>query len=259
VTDWRQPIEHVDLAIAPLITKETADRVVGEIEFDENIIPAKTVPYLGAQIYYLGIFQPTAEADGTPMARSGTLGAINVPIRTQEENEDRPPPPYAYVGHYVDCRSYEGFSGSPCFEHQSWSRTDLAGFPRIGPRVMKQLRSADAPNPTFAEQFHMVTLCGMFTAHFSDAKQPEGAVSHLGVGVMLSHEYIREALMSDEAKQERRMWDDIVAKRQAAEGVPLVEASRATPDPEESEPQSEFGRFEDLLRQLVNTPKPAED
>jgi hypothetical protein len=53
--------------------------------------------------------------------------------------------------------------------------------------------------------------------------------------------------MTDEALNERRAADDEWQRQKAAEGPPLENAG--------SEPESEYERFEDLARKLVNTPK----
>jgi hypothetical protein len=61
-------------------------------------------------------------------------------------------------------------------------------------------------------------ICGMFTAHFTD-DQPKGnqrIISQFGVGVMLPSSYIREGLMTDELREERRRWDAEQAATKAA-------------------------------------------
>jgi hypothetical protein len=65
---------------------------------------------------------------------------------------------------------------------------------------------------------------------------------------MLPCDYIREALMTDDAKRERREADEAHTAAKAAQQPPLKNAG--------VQDESEYGRFEDLTRQLVNTPKP---
>jgi hypothetical protein len=98
---------------------------------------------------------------------------------------------------------------------------------------------------------HMSSYCGMFTAHFTDEGSGQGIASRYGVGVMLPCDYVREALMRESARQDRRKADEELKARQAAQAPPLEDAA--------AEPPTEFDRFEKLTRQLVNTPKPARD
>jgi hypothetical protein len=72
-------------------------------------------------------------------------------------------------------------------------------------------------------------------------------MSRYGVGVMLPCDYVREALMTDEAKNERRDWDATRRARERQDLPPLEDAGADVP--------SEFEQFEDLTRHLVNTPK----
>ena len=70
---------------------------------------------LGDRVYFCGFLAelPAMAHEATPMVRSGTLGAtdqVNVTLRRPDGT------PYVPKRvHLVDCRSYQGFSGSPCF------------------------------------------------------------------------------------------------------------------------------------------------
>jgi hypothetical protein len=224
--DWRQPSPGVDLAIAPLPT-ELVPRYQSA-SFSE-FIPEATIVPLGGEIIYLGIFAPL----GIPMARAAILGTQEVPIKQ---------PGYEYKGDLVDCRSYGGFSGSPCFSLMDFATDEP---PRVGDteRPRRPDGSVIALNPIST----LSLFCGIFTAHFSDEQAAGGVVSRYGVGVMLPCAYVREALMTDEAKNERREWD---ATREARVRQDLPPLENAGAD------QTEFERFENLTRQLVNTPKP---
>ena len=98
----------------------------------------------------------------------------------------------------------------------------------------------------------LATFCGIFTAHYSDETLAKGIVSRYGVGVMLPCDYVRDALMTDDAVNERRLADEEWKRRKAAEGPPLENAGAGGAE-------SEWDRFEDLTRQLINTPKPKSD
>lgn len=68
----------------------------------------------GDRVYFMGLlaYIPAMAEANIPMVRSGTIGAMyqdNVPIRGPDKVK-------RYVqAHLIDCRSFGGFSGSPCF------------------------------------------------------------------------------------------------------------------------------------------------
>jgi len=228
IKGWRQPLAGVDLSVAPF----PEDRVPRFQGFPlENFIPEGEVVPLGGQICYLGIFAPL----GVPMGRSATLGALDIQIEKPE---------YSYQADLVDCRSYRGFSGSPCFYTKQYAVLDPTKTPASIPPL---------PDGTIRKVGHVtevVSFCGMFTAHYSDEKaaDAEGVVSRYGVGIMLPCDDIREALMTDEAQRERRVLDEQHAAAKAAEHPPLENAGAQQP--------SEWDNFEALTRKLVS-PKPS--
>ncbi len=227
VDDWRQPIPNVDLAIAPFpseLVPRSQSAGLGQF------IPEGTVVPLGGQVFYLGIFAPLE----VPMARGATVGALEVPVSIGG---------YSYHADLVDCRSYGGFSGSPCFSTLSFAVTDQKA--KALPEELVP-RRADGSEIPLSPLGSVAAFCGIFTAHYAD-KAPDGIVSRYGVGVMLPCDYVREALMTDEAKNERREWD---RDRTARERKPLPSLENAG-----AESPTEYERFEDLTRQLVQTPK----
>jgi Trypsin-like peptidase domain len=235
-TDWRYPIDGLDLAVSPLFTNpDVRDAWVMILDMEPNLVPSERVPtlHLGSRIFYIGLLDPL----GRPMARSGTIGALH---QTGLEHEGG----YVYKAHLIDCRSYEGFSGSPCFAELRF--TALSGVePPI--ELPKEARDVEV-GPTFS----LAVPCGMFTEHV-DENNADGAVSRYGVGVMLRGEEIREALMSDELVAERRRKDAelaALAKDDAESGPRLRNAGKR------SAPADEWDRFEDLTRKLVQVPKP---
>jgi hypothetical protein len=198
--DWRQPLPGVDLAISPLPTELVPRHQSASFR---EFIPEDTIVPLGGEIIYLGIFAPL----GIPMARAAILGTQGVPIKQ---------PGYTYMGDLVDCRSYSGFSGSPCFSLMSFATDDPPRFAEVE-RPRRPDGSIIALNPIST----LALFCGIFTAHFSDEKAADGVVSRYGVGVMLPSQYIREALMTDDAKNERREWDTTREARERRELPPL--------------------------------------
>jgi hypothetical protein len=228
---WRQPLPGVDLAIAPFPEHLLPRWQAVELE---SFVPEGRVVPLGGQIHYIGMFAPL----NVPMGRSASLGALDVPIVKDD---------YAYQADLVDCRSYGGFSGSPCFSTMAYAILDK---PVTLPAPFTPLRE-DGSMVKLGQVSHVASFCGIFTAHYTDEGVADGVVSRYGVGVMLPCDDIRVALMTDEAKNERRLADDEWTRRKAAEGPPLVDAGAA-----EGESESEWDRFENLTRQLVHTPKP---
>jgi hypothetical protein len=175
IDSWRRPLPHVDLALARL-QGATDQQVVSTLD-EQRILPNQVVPHLRLAdvVEYVGILTPLDR----PMVRSGTVGAI--------DQQNLPVGAYDYVGHLIDCRSYGGFSGSPVF----------ASFPMAS---LEPTHILD--NKPFGELYYGYLLAGMFAAHLSDSN--EWAASRYGVGVMVRGVEIREALMSEELRQERR-------------------------------------------------------
>lgn len=224
ITDWRQPLDGVDFALAPFrVGVEHTNRVVA-IELEESVLPQRHVPQLGAPIFYIGLLEP----DDRPMARSGTIGALDqVGLRFQEG--------YSYRAHLIDCRSYRGFSGSPCFLSMRFASLEPTTPPVPVPDEIEQVGLL----------FHLSLLCGMFTAHRNDQNE-DGTISRYGVGVMLRSVDIWRALMSREMSEERATWD----AQAAADEPPAFESASAG-----SAPNKEFDRFQELTGKLLRVPK----
>jgi hypothetical protein len=224
INDWRQPLHNVDLAVAPFNPDPNSGRFYQSLELERHVLPVSKLPALGSTVYYVGILIPLDR----PMARAGTIGAVDQ--RGIEHDGG-----YEYPAHLVDCRSYGGFSGSPCFVELAFgSLTPIANpFTDINPGPVGNMN-------------YTTLLCGMFTQHLSDSET--SVVSRYGVGTMLRSNEIWEALMNDKMRKERRTWDaENEAATEAADEPRLKGASAEVSD--------EFERFEDLTRVLVNTPK----
>jgi hypothetical protein len=228
ITDWRRPLANLDLAIAPFPWPEDGrTHVALAVQF--QFLPPHLHPPLAADIYYIGILTPLDR----PMVRAGTLGAL------YQEGLDLTGD-CEYTAHLVDCRSYDGFSGSPCFVEFAFPvlRTEDPVLP-LPPEVQIDGRPRGVID-------HLSILCGMFTEHLIDREV--GVVSRYGVGVMLPSIEIWRSLMTAEMQNERQAWDD--EHRAAAEArEPKLRKASAARQPDE------FSRFEDLARKLVNTPK----
>ena len=108
---------------------------------------------------------------------------------------------------------------------------------------------ADGSRPELVQVAVVASFCGVFVAHFDDPPPGRDVESKYGVGVMLPCDYVRDALMSENAKQDRREADAAWKARKAAQGPQQQDVGAR-------QPNDEFENFEMLTKHLVNTPKP---
>jgi len=242
LSDWRQPLEGVDLVVCPIDEnlQEGGDQTIHGMSLAREVLPPAVIPSLGTTIYYIGYLQPLDRM----MVRSGTIGAQEV-VRMKHCQ-----PEYDYHCHLVDCRSYGGFSGSPCFFLQS--------LPVLAEREKGTIYGFSEkrfPKLPVGSTLNVSVLCGMFTEHLDDKYgNDEGVVSRYGVGVMLPSLLIWRALMTDEAKEERREWDEERKRAAADDAGPGLQPAVRQPDDDD-----EWARFDRLAKQVANTPKQVED
>jgi hypothetical protein len=174
VNNWDAPLRGVDVAIAPSPRPDYMNVLALPLNPDEewNVIQS---PNPGMSVLYIGLLAPLNRT----MVRSGTIGAPNqAGIKFQGG--------WQYETHLVDCRSYGGFSGSPCF-----------------PELPVPEIEADPHPPSFLPEgkkygrmgWHAMFV-GMFTAHLTDAPQEDDDTPHsrYGMGLMLPAHYVIEAL-----------------------------------------------------------------
>jgi hypothetical protein len=205
VRDWVQPVPKVDLAIAPFPT-DLVERYQGFM-FD-HFMPHGSGIGLGGQILYVGIFEP----ENAPMARSGYVGAVGVPITTHDEFGHVQ---YRYDGDLLDCRSYKGFSGSPCLAQTTYAVLD--SDPEL-PAPLWPKRDDGSP-VDLRNVATVAGFCGIITRHYGDetASDADGAVSRFGVCVMLSSDYVRLGLTAPGVVKQRRRWDEQLRKKSGSE------------------------------------------
>ena len=178
------------------------------------------------------------------MLRTGTIGDPEAPVRQRNPVTKHL---YQFQGHYVDCRSYEGFSGSPCFLIWEYALTDMVATPSEVTGVPEAQWKYQDRRPV--NMAYYALLAGIFTGHYDEPieGEKESPVSRLGVGIVLPINFIREALMTEAAKQERAELDE---QRRATLPNPEATTASVTSDGDE------FSRFQNLTRNLVQTPKP---
>ncbi|MGC2297102.1 MAG: serine protease [Candidatus Dormiibacterota bacterium] len=240
VTDWQTPIPKLDLAVAMVPPSAGQTWTALPIETAVAEYPRGGLfPHLGEPVYYIGILMPLDRA----MVRSGTLGAID------QEGVDHDGG-WEYPCHLVDCRSYGGFSGSPCFVEFAFPGLT----PRPLPAAMRLLEQhPSAPGGEFGRMGYFAAFCGMFTESLAD-KSLGIPYTRYGVGVMLRAAEIQEALMSEKLVEERRLLDE---EDETEYDKPHLKGESRRSESDESNP--EFDRFKDLTRKLVNTSKPPKE
>lgn len=148
-------------------------------------------PQPGADVYVAGLLRlvPAMGARNIPMVRTGSIGALyqeDIPMRFPDNTI------ISVHGHLIDCQSFGGFSGSPCFVRY------LSGFRETGNLGLKI-----PEEPTL--------LLGLVGGHFDlqasvGLPDQEGKLSvpvAAGVAVVYPAETIREVLDFDELAAER--------------------------------------------------------
>jgi hypothetical protein len=186
---WKSPLENFDLALAPW-----------------DVYPGVGIPIdmvrkeplaLGAVVSYVGIL--TAFSRPLAMVRSGTIAALDVEGLKFDSH-------YTFPAHLIDCRSYDGFSGSPCYSQTPF----VVGDPQIPLETIKEQFPLHGSNLEREGAISMnrvgthFEFIGMFARHTTDDFDGKGgAVNRFGIGVMLRAQDIVTALMSDELEQDR--------------------------------------------------------
>lgn len=222
--DWIHPVEGLDLAVLPFVRPDSY--FINSLLAGMHLLPHLPADaMLAAPFHYVGLLEPLNRA----MARSGTLGAVY-------ESGIRHPDGYEYQAHLGDCRSYGGFSGSPCFLELA-----LPGLEEVEPPV----EAPPALGPV-GRMKYLHLLCGMVTWHLERAvQQPEASV--FGVVAILTSDEIWRALMSDDLAEDRRRRDQMGDTPEAR----MVQLRSGVGGRD----ADEFERFEDLTRKLVQVPK----
>lgn len=224
-----------DIAVTPVLGEDfghsygTAESFIGSARVDHHPAPGDDVFFAGL----LGQVRSMGERN-IPMVRSGSIGALyqeGVPMRLPDDT-------VLHVrGHLIDCRSFGGFSGSPCFVRfiSGQGQTE-----RLGLRYPIQ----------------STLLLGMVGGHFDlkasvalpDQEEKFKVPVAAGIAVVYPAESIVNTLEEDELVAERA--DDnarIEKEMRERESEDAATADVAGED--------QFARFQALAQRLVHVPK----
>lgn len=195
--EWYQHWD-ADVALAPIEEKHHLPQYAISLETQTMRRDLDAYPQFGANVYYLGLFDPVVPmAESTiPMVRSGTVGALWQPI---QPDPSKPP----FDAHLIDCRSYGGFSGSPCLVQLPFpGPRDNPHAPPFPEYLFAQARTEGFDTSRLGIMMYATLLFGMLIQHIDDRTQPEA--SKVGVGVVLPVERIMDVVMSEELVEQRK-------------------------------------------------------
>ena len=211
-----------DVAVAPLAMTGMHDWRAIPAKALEEIATTPIDLEFGDRVYFVGLLPSIPEMGrrNIPMVRSGTLGAL---YQDGIRLEIDPGKKVTVKAHLIDCRSYLGFSGSPCYVQRDTLASPAPGQLALGTRTY---------------------LLGLISAHFPEPNDP---MSHAGVGVVTASEHIMEVINGDMLKEDRRKRTE--SHRAATKDAPAVMDAA-----EES-----FTRqaFEDALKKVSRKAKPS--
>jgi hypothetical protein len=163
-------------------------------------------PTLGDRVYFIGMLSLVSAMvdDNVPMVRSGTLGRTfqeDVPVEHPDGAITR------HTFHLIDCRSYAGFSGSPC----------MVQFQAVRYQAEPTIPGGAIGNMIRTE----TVLLGLISAHLDDHVEIErtGELANdellgslrapvfTGVGLVTPVEKLRETLMDEDLQKRRERHD----------------------------------------------------
>lgn len=209
-----------DLPVPRWVFHATEDIAIGafqkdDLDYDHYYVAVKDFvgadagkgePSPGDDVFFAGLLAqvPSMGAKNIPMVRKGSIGALDqdgIPMRMPGDTFIRT------HGHLIDCQSFGGFSGSPCFVRY------VSGIEKT-------------PNMGLTTEIRSTLLLGMVGGHFDQRfsvalPDQEGKVDipiASGVAVVYPAEAIRETLDIDVLAAERAEFN---------EGVPVADRTPA--------------------------------
>jgi hypothetical protein len=191
MSTWGHGTAHPTSDVAIALLPEPDDLwAVGVVSVDEFVDAASHDPYVGEDVFFAGLLAHV-ESMGerhVPMLRGGMIGALyqpDIPMVDPGGSRRR------LEGHLIDCRSFGGFSGAPCFA-----------------RLVRE----GEPTPNLAlrtSETHWL-LVGVVGGHFDHQSSVEiqgdrySIPTSAGVAVVYPCELIRDLLNDEDVVAERR-------------------------------------------------------
>lgn len=153
---------------------------------------ARIAPRYGGVVLYAGLLAPVESmgSRGQPMVRTATVGFVGA---EEVAYGDR----VARIAHIIDCRSWRGFSGSPC-----WLETTGPVAPREGDRLPPTLEALKEDHDWVGKEVSHTALWGMLVGY---------TLNDHGVGVVTPIEAIKKLVNEDhDLRDAREVTDHLV-------------------------------------------------
>lgn len=243
---WFIPEEPtVDLAIHPLWAHP--DGVPASAMLIEDSSEALAImPKYGEAMYFVGLLRPvpTTWMNLVPVVRHGTLAAQAQPQVTwgTKKYPDKWGPS---VVHLIDCRSWTGFSGSPCFMEGHWPGPSSKLPNNLPEEWGKRFSEVTGLSETdLGSNYYFHALAGIFVAY----------VEETSIGIVLPIAYLHRLIESEAVVGWMKDRDEELKQHKVkTEAVAIEQGIPADPG------SDEYDRFEELTRRLVSVPKPEID
>ena len=208
ITDWLfHPVDDVALAFLPPPYSDYEFYAVARDDFvgaKEHKYPVEP----GADVFVAGLLRlvPSMGERNIPMVRTGSVGALyqeRIPMRFADGTK------ISVHGHLIDCQSFGGFSGSPCFV-----------------RYLSGQGETESMGLTYP--IESTLLLGVVGGHFDlqasvSLPDQEGKLSvpvAAGVAVVYPAEKINEILNQDELFEERKGFEEEILRDRSSECDP---------------------------------------
>lgn len=215
VEDWITHPEH-DVAVAPIVLPEDHDAVATDLtQFIDEPGAVGTYRWgeieLGDVVYFIGLLGKVEAMTerNIPVVRAGVLAQLSqtdLPVKRSPVDATR------YItAHLIDCRSFGGFSGAPCYLQKSRAAVVDRGITTEYRTLLLGLIGGHFDDWMSAqERTLMVNDDTDPDAGYSISDDIRAPVS-TGVAYVIPAEFIRETLMRSELVEKRRADEEAFA------------------------------------------------
>jgi hypothetical protein len=221
-------------------------------------VPADPI-YVGADVFFVGLFsQHAGRSRNLPVARFGNVSRLpRETITVERANQTRE----RVDGYLVEARSWGGHSGSPAFWAHPITRVDEFMPPDQRNRAERRAQKGPRHPVHISREERFVALLGLVSAHFDIPQEAtlEGDILgkvvtklNSGMAVVTPAHFIKRLIDRDDVREDA----DTYRQAHDPEQVATMDILDVSPPRVEPKPETEYERFEDLTRKLVQTPKP---